>query len=34
VDSESTTGATRVYERAGMSAQPRFSNWERVIRPA
>jgi mycothiol synthase len=34
VDSESTTGATRVYERAGMTAQPRFSNWERVIRPS
>jgi len=34
VDSESTTGATRVYERAGMTAQPRFSNWERLITPA
>jgi ribosomal protein S18 acetylase RimI-like enzyme len=32
VDSESTTGATRLYERAGMTAQPRFSNWERTIR--
>jgi mycothiol synthase len=32
VDSESTTGATRVYERAGMTSRPRFANWERVLR--
>ena len=31
VDSESTTGATRVYERAGMTSQPRFCNWERLL---
>ncbi|HYW29508.1 MAG TPA: GNAT family N-acetyltransferase [Gaiellales bacterium] len=34
VDSESTTGATRVYQRAGMESQPRFANWERIIRDA
>jgi ribosomal protein S18 acetylase RimI-like enzyme len=34
VDSESSTGAHRLYERAGMTAEPRFSNWERVIRTA
>jgi mycothiol synthase len=31
VDSESTTGATRLYERAGMTGRPRFANWERQI---
>ncbi|HET6850533.1 MAG TPA: GNAT family N-acetyltransferase [Gaiellales bacterium] len=34
VDSESTTGATRVYERAGMTSEPRFCSWERVLRTA
>ncbi len=32
VDTESTTGATRVYERAGMIAQPRFATWEKELR--
>jgi mycothiol synthase len=32
VDSESTTGATRLYERAGMTGRPRFATWERLIR--
>src|SRR5262249_2577967 len=34
VDSESTTGATRLYERAGMTSRPRFANWERQISEA
>jgi mycothiol synthase len=33
VDSESTTGANRLYERIGMEAQPRFSTWEKTLRP-
>lgn len=33
VDSESTTGATRLYERVGMSPKPRFSVWERQLTP-
>jgi ribosomal protein S18 acetylase RimI-like enzyme len=33
VDSESSTGANRLYERAGMTPRPRFANWERVLRP-
>jgi ribosomal protein S18 acetylase RimI-like enzyme len=33
VDTESITGATRVYERAGMTAQPRFARWEKELRP-
>jgi ribosomal protein S18 acetylase RimI-like enzyme len=32
VDSESTTGANRLYERVGMEAQPRFSTWEKTLR--
>ncbi|MDX6549253.1 MAG: mycothiol synthase [Gaiellales bacterium] len=32
VDSESVTGATRLYERVGMTAQPRFSSWDRPLR--
>jgi mycothiol synthase len=32
VDSESLTGATRLYERVGMTAQPRFSSWDRPLR--
>ena len=32
VDTQSTTGATRVYERAGMHAQPRFATWEKELR--
>ncbi len=34
VDSESSTGANRLYERVGMSAQPRFANWDRTLLPA
>ena len=34
VDSESSTGANRLYERVGMTAQPRFANWDRVLLPA
>ena len=34
VDTESITGATRVYERAGMTAQPRFARWEKELRSA
>lgn len=33
VDAESLTGATRLYERAGMSAHPRFATWEKELRP-
>lgn len=33
VDSESITGATRLYQRVGMTAQPRFANWDRPLRP-
>jgi mycothiol synthase len=34
VDTESITGAPRLYERLGMSAVPRFSQWEKELRPA
>ncbi len=34
VDSESVTGATRLYERVGMTAEPRFSTWQKPLRPA
>jgi ribosomal protein S18 acetylase RimI-like enzyme len=34
VDTESVTGATRVYARAGMTAQPRFARWEKELRPS
>jgi len=34
VDSESSTGADRLYERVGMTAQPRFANWDRALLPA
>ena len=33
VDSESQTGATRLYERVGMASQPRFATWEKELRP-
>jgi mycothiol synthase len=33
VDSESSTGANRLYERVGMTAQPRFANWDRSLLP-
>jgi mycothiol synthase len=32
VDADSLTGATRLYERVGMSAHPRFSTWEKELR--
>jgi mycothiol synthase len=32
VDADSLTGATRVYERVGMTAHPRFAAWEKEIR--
>jgi mycothiol synthase len=34
VDTESITGATRLYERLGMTSEPRFSAWEKELRPA
>jgi mycothiol synthase len=34
VDTASPTGATRLYERAGMVAQPRFATWEKELRAA
>jgi mycothiol synthase len=34
VDSESSTGANRLYERVGMTAQPRFAFWDRALLPA
>jgi mycothiol synthase len=33
VDTESLTGATRLYERVGMVAHPRFAAWEKELRP-
>jgi mycothiol synthase len=33
VDSESPTGAPRLYERVGMTAHPRFATWEKELRP-
>jgi ribosomal protein S18 acetylase RimI-like enzyme len=33
VDTESVTGATRLYTRLGMTAEPRFSQWEKELRP-
>jgi mycothiol synthase len=34
VDSQSITGAERLYERAGMTATPQFSRWEKELVPA
>jgi mycothiol synthase len=34
VDTDSVTGATRLYERVGMTAHPRFATWEKELRPA
>jgi mycothiol synthase len=34
VDTDSLTGATRLYERVGMTAYPRFASWEKELRPA
>ncbi len=34
VDTQSITGATRVYERVGMTAHPRFATWQKELRPA
>jgi mycothiol synthase len=33
VDTESVTGATRLYERVGMVTHPRFATWEKELRP-
>jgi mycothiol synthase len=33
VDAESETGAVRLYERVGMTANPRFATWEKELRP-
>jgi mycothiol synthase len=33
VDTESVTGATRLYERVGMVSHPRFATWEKELRP-
>jgi ribosomal protein S18 acetylase RimI-like enzyme len=33
VDADSLTGATRLYERVGMTAHPRFASWEKELRP-
>jgi mycothiol synthase len=33
VDTESVTGATRLYTRLGMTSEPRFSQWEKELRP-
>jgi mycothiol synthase len=33
VDSESSTGANRLYERVGMTAHPRFAFWDRALLP-
>jgi mycothiol synthase len=32
VDTESLTGATKLYERVGMTAYPRFATWEKELR--
>jgi ribosomal protein S18 acetylase RimI-like enzyme len=34
VDTESITGATRLYTRLGMTSEPRFSQWEKELRPS
>jgi mycothiol synthase len=34
VDSESQTGANTLYESAGMTAHPRFAQWQIELRPA
>jgi mycothiol synthase len=31
VDAENTTGAVRLYERAGMQVTQRFQTWERTL---
>jgi ribosomal protein S18 acetylase RimI-like enzyme len=33
VDTRSPTGATHLYERAGMTSAPRFATWEKELRP-
>ena len=33
VDGESTTGATRLYERVGMTAEPQYATWRKPLRP-
>jgi hypothetical protein len=32
VDTDSLTGATRLYARVGMTAHPRFARWEEELR--
>jgi mycothiol synthase len=34
VDADSLTGATGLYAKVGMTAHPRFANWEKELRPA
>jgi mycothiol synthase len=34
VDSENPTGATRLYERAGMTVELAWEHWEKELRPA
>jgi mycothiol synthase len=34
VDTDSLTGATRLYGRVGMTAHPRLATWEKELRPA
>jgi mycothiol synthase len=34
VDAESPTGATRLYQRAGMKVAYSFEFWEKELRPA
>ncbi len=34
VDTDSMTGADRLYARVGMTVEPRFATWERELRPA
>jgi len=34
VDAESLTGATRLYERAGMHVAKEWEVWEKELRPA
>jgi ribosomal protein S18 acetylase RimI-like enzyme len=33
VDAASLTGATRLYEKAGMNVARRYDNYEKVVRP-
>jgi hypothetical protein len=33
VDADSLTGATRLYEKAGMRVERRYELWEKELRP-